>query len=267
MKGATVEASSGIRAVDYQELTRKLIDAFALTRYPIGFHYQDEHPPESVGFKKVGAGCLVALLKRIDDGKVVALSSETPGCFGAGFFCGFSGGVPFPGQAEYVSTGIEGMFEGEHYKIHVDLVRDLFTRRAPAPAPARWLVLQRLDQYADECSPDAVIFLVRPDSLAGLHTLANIDKGADNGVVIPFTSGCGALINEPLLEKRTGTMRAVVGLLDPSARPYEDPGIISFTVPTERLLELVPHLDKGFLVHKDWLRLRRRMVASPENIL
>lgn len=252
--------------MEYETLAKRLMDAFVLDRHPIGFHYQDERPSGAVGYKKVGTGCLIALLKRVDEGKVVAVSSDTHGCFGAGFFCGFSGGTPFPGQAEYVSTGIDGVFEGEHYKISVDLVKDLFEKRAPAPAPGRWLVLQRLDRYAGGVSPEVVIFLARPDSLAGLHTLANIDKGAEDAVVVPFTSGCGAIINEPLIEKRRGTMRAVLGLLDPSARVFEDTRLLSFSLPLERLLELSGYLDKSFLGHKDWLRLRHRMTRDASEV-
>lgn len=249
--------------MDYQAITKTLMDAFALHRYPIAFHYQKVRPSGALGYKKVGSGCLIALLKKVDRGKVVAISAETHGCFGAGFFCGFSGGQPFPGQPEYVSTGIPGVFEGEHYKLHVDLVNDVFTTRAPAPAPDPWFVLQRLDHYSEGTSPEVVIFLAYPDALAGLYTLANIDKGADDGVVVPFTSGCGSIINEPLIEKRQRTFRAVLGLLDPSARPFEEPGILSFALPTERLLKLMDYMDKSFLQHKDWSRLKQRMTQTP----
>ena len=249
--------------MEYQSLTMKLIDAFGLHRHPIGLHYQETRPPDAFGYKKVGLGCLIALLKKVEAGKAVAVSSETHGCFGAGFFCGFTGGQPFPGQPEYVSTGIPEVIEGEHYKLHVDLINDIFAKRAPAPAPHPWLVLQRLDHYGLGSSPDVVIFLARPDALAGLHALANIDKGAEDGVIAPFTSGCGAIINEPLLEKERKTFRAVLGLFDPSSRPFEEPGVLSFSLPIERLLQLLEYMDRSFLVHKDWGRLKQRVLQNP----
>ena len=65
-----------------------------------------------------------------------------------------------------------------------------------------------------------VVFFATPDVLSGLFTLANFDQEEPHGVVAPFSSGCGAIVTYPYLERATDRPRAFLGMFDVSARPF-----------------------------------------------
>ena len=245
---------------DWSSIARLLVENLALHRRPMGLHYQSERPEGAIGFKSAGSGCLVALLKNVEKGKIAALSREQSGCFGGRLYCGFADG-PSEGQAEYVSTGIPGRMEGEHYLKSPELVRGAWRDYPPPAASDQWLVFQLLDMYGDDSRPEVVFFFARPDSIAGLHFLACYDRGVE-GVIAPFTSGCGGIVGFPRLEAARGTHRAVLGLFDPSARITEEADVLSFAVDVERFLEMVGNIGESFLQHPVWAKLKKRMISK-----
>ncbi len=240
--------------MNWPETTQAVMDSLALDRHPIGMHYQDDRPDGAIGFKGE-SGCLIALLKAVEKGKVAAVSGDA-GCFGGRFYCGFAGG-PREGQAEYVSTGTPGGPEGEHYLKTPELCRRVWSEHPPPAAGGEWLVFQRLDRYGDGHEPEVVIFLARPDGIAGLFFLASYDRGAD-GVIAPFTSGCGSIVAFPRLEAQRETHRGVLGLFDPSARAVEDPGVLSFAVDSDRFGEMVGNIGESFLQYDAWQAIKAR---------
>jgi COG2043 family uncharacterized protein len=148
--------------------------------------------------------------------------------------------------------------EGEHYLKTPELCRQVWREYAPPPADGEWLVFQRLDTYAQSVQPSVVIFFARPDSIGGLHFLACYDRGVD-GVIAPFTSGCGAIVTFPRLEAQQGTHQAVLGLFDPSARRVESPDVLSFAVDVDRFLQMVDHVGECFLQYEAWSHIKKRM--------
>ena len=53
--------------------------------------------------------------------------------------------------------------------------------------------------------------------------------------------------------------RAVVGLLDTSARPFVPPNVLSFTVPFARFLEMEANVEGSFFGTKSWIKVRDRL--------
>ena len=236
---------------NWPEMTQTLMETFALKRHPIGLHYQDTRPEAALGFKG-DAGCLIALLKKIEGKSMVAISGDT-GCFGGRFYCGFAR-EPRKEQAEFVS-------QREHYLKTPELCRRIWAEHAPPAAAGKWLVFQRLDTYAGNIEPEVVIFFAPPDSLAGLFGLANYDRGTD-GVTARFSSGCGSIVEFPRIEALRGTHRAVLGMFDPSARAAEDPAILTFAVDAARLKEMAANIGECFLQHDAWKKIKERIARQ-----
>lgn len=244
--------------MNWSEVTQTVMADLVLNRHPIGLHYQDTRPDDAMGLKGE-SGCFVALLKKVEEKKTVVVSGDV-GCFGGRFYCGFAGG-PSEGQAEYVSTGVPGGPEGEHYLKTPELCRRVWSEYPPPAAGGEWLVFRRLDTYGADPQPEVVIFLARPDSIAGLFCLACYDRGVD-GAIVPFTSGCGSIVAFPRLEAQRGTHRAVLGMFDPSARATEDPGILSIAVDAARFAEMAGNIGESFLQHQAWRKIKRRSVPG-----
>ena len=233
--------------MNWQEITHLVTQNLALDRPPIGLHYQDVRPEGAAGFRGE-RGCLVALLKAVEQGKHAVVCGDA-GCMGGRYYCGFSG-KPRPEQAEYVSRI-------EHYIKTPELCGKVWSEYPPPAAAGKYLVFQRLDAYTADTEPEVVVMLAKPDRIAGLFGLANYDRGVD-GVVAPFASGCGAMVGFPRLEAARGTHRAVLGLFDPSARALEDPGVLSFAVDAARFKEMVANIGECFLQHEAWGKIKDR---------
>ena len=233
--------------MNWQEISQRVMQSLALDRPPIGLHYQDTRPEGAIGFKSE-RGCLVALLKAVEQGKTAAVSGDA-GCFGGRYYCGFSG-EPRPEQAQFVS-------QIEHYIKTPELCHKIWSEFPPPAAAGKYLIFQRLDSYAADAEPEVVVMLARPDAIGGLHFLACYDRGTE-GVITPFASGCGSIIAFPRLEAARGTHRAVLGLFDPSARAVEDPAVLSFAVDVARFKEMVANIGESFLQHEAWKKIKDR---------
>ncbi|MCF0124113.1 MAG: DUF169 domain-containing protein, partial [Ruminiclostridium sp.] len=104
----------------------------------------------------------------------------------------------------------------------------------------------------------SVIFLVNPDQLSGLATLASFDRPGEN-VKALFGSGCAQSVLQALCESEAGGSLCYIGLLDPSARQCIDRDIISFSIPYPRFLELEALVDESFLKTETWANLSKRI--------
>jgi len=218
-----------------------------LDRPPIGLHYQETSPDDALCFKGE-RGCLMALLKSVEKGKVAAISGDA-GCFGGRYHCGFSG-KPRPETAKFVS-------QIEHYIKTPEICAKTWSEYPTPAAGGKYLIFQRLDAYAADAEPEVVVMFGKPDSIAGLHVLACYDRGAD-AVFAPFSAGCGSIVAFPRLEAIRGTHRAVLGLFDVSARAVEDPAVLSFAVDVARFKEMVANIGESFLQYEAWKKIRER---------
>ncbi len=128
-------------------------------------------------------------------------------------------------------------------------------------APKKFIVFKRLDLLNASENPDVVIFFASPDVLAGLFTLASYDE-AENGVITPFGAGCGSMVLYPYLENKSKKPRCILGMFDPSARPYVPPDVLGFAVPMNKFMRMVDNIEESFLVTPTWDKIRRRIRQS-----
>jgi uncharacterized protein (DUF169 family) len=237
------------------EATQRLTEMIPLRAVPLAFFYADG-VPEATKLPTGERTCVVAMLAHARKGATVAISRDNFGCGGAGYYLGFC--PPRPEIAEFVSTGIPGKMEGEHYKQSPDLVRAYQAHNPVRPAPADYAVCKPVAALAATETPEVIVCLGTPDELSALLGLANYAR-EDEAVITPFGSGCNSLFSRPLREAAQPQPRAVLGLFDPSARPYVGSHELSFAAPLAVWEEMVSNAGESFLRTATWAVLRRRI--------
>lgn len=234
------------------------MEAFGMSEYPVLFRYTDDLPKGTFLPRERAWTCLFALLaKTRAEGTPVALSPSHHGCGGAGYYLGFLD-RPREGIEYFLSCGIPGKMEGERYLKTPEIARARFARMPVRPATRKYGLFTRADiPHADD-DPDVVVFFASPDLLAGLHFLVSFDR-EDDAVTAPFSSGCGAIVSLPLAEREVPRPRAVMGLFDPSARPYVERNRMTFAVPFGLFVRMAENVPESFLVTKTWKTIRNRI--------
>ncbi len=230
---------------------------FGSAELPIACYYtacEDAAPAAAV---PEGHRCLVALLAQVRSGRPLRIDARTAGCGGAKRYLGFTQELA-PQFEHFLSSGIPGKLEGERYKQCPALVKAFVQRSERFVAPAPFLVFKRWDALEAGDAPEVVIFLARPDVLAGLFTLANYDE-TENSVVAPFGAGCGSIVQHAYLEARVPRPRAILGMFDVSARPHVPADTLSFAVPMQKFQRMVANMDESFLITPSWAKVRARL--------
>lgn len=188
-------------------------------------------------------------------------SSRQFGCPGGAFWLGFT-----KPQSEtiihYVSSGIPGRMEGEHYCDSPDNLRKMFEYVDPKPAEMEYCVFKPISQFSETESPVLVSFFTRPESLNGLHQLAAFVTNDPEVVASPWSAACGSLVVWPLHYLERGKKRAVVGGWDPSARKFFKTDELSFTVPFDMFTQMIGRYETSFLSTKTWDNVRTKINKS-----
>lgn len=126
--------------------------------------------------------------------------------------------------------------------------------------PARYMIFKPLSQVdlARE-EPSSVLFLVIPDRLSALLVLANYEGPAGDNAIIPWAAGCQSLGIFTLREARSAHPRAVVGMVDISARRYMNrqfgSDLLTFSVVFSMFLTMEGNVAGSFLEREQWQEL------------
>jgi uncharacterized protein (DUF169 family) len=242
----------------FLKLWKKHFDGAEL---PIAFYYTDEEdvsgPPAKADH------CLIANLVKVRKGTPLRFGKETIGCAGGKRYTGYAEGLR-PDFEYFLSCGIPGKMEGERYKKSPELVREVMAKAPRVKAPKRYIVFKRWDLLEENEEPEVVIFFAIPDVLAGLFTLASFDTTEESGVIAPFGAGCGSIVLYPYLEKDKPNPRGVIGMFDPSARPYVPPDVITFAAPMAKFARMVGNMEESFLITPTWSKIYQR-ISNPKN--
>ncbi len=243
----------------FEGLWEKYFDGAEL---PLCFYYGDDLPPGvSVPKATTGWRCVVADVSKARLGKGVAIEADVVGCGGGKRYLGFAQELR-PEFEYFLSYGIPGKMEGERYKKSPEMVRDVLRLMPSFTAAGRYIVFKRWDKLTESEYPDVVIFFTRPDVLSGVFTLANYDEVDANGVFAPFGAGCSTIVQYPYLEKDSERPRAVIGMLDVSARPCVTADAVTIAVPMKKFVRMVENMEESFLITGSWKKVRRRIAAG-----
>lgn len=242
---------------EIRSATAKLRDLIGLHQEPLAFFYSDIEPS---GFRPTKGrwACILAVMGRARRGETIYFDAEHVGCGGGGYYLGLCGRMP---KVEYfVSTGIPGEMEGEHYKKSPEIMLKTMERYPALPAPARYAVVKPLSAMTESETPEVIICLATPDQLSGLVMLAGFARDED-AVVCAWASGCGSIISRPLLEAQREQPRAVVGLFDPSSRLFLPENEMTFAAPRALWEEMLGNADDSFLGTETWAKVRKRIAG------
>jgi len=247
-----------------------------LTSKPVAILMSNEKPEGALQFQPGRWGCVMAMLKAASQGRTAVFDRETVGCGGGGVGLGFgnafhTSGAGNTGGMEYLlSTGRgEGYPEGEGYRKTPELAACFLTNLPIVELPYTYRIFKPLDQVDLTVEqPCLVTFYVNADQLCGLVVMANYDRPDLNNVIIPHGSGCQGVFLIPYDEVKSENPRAVVGMMDPSARPFIDQDKVTFTVPYKRFLEMEANIPNSFLNKSTWSKIDERIIIGvPSEVL
>jgi uncharacterized protein (DUF169 family) len=229
---------------------------------PITFYYSDKEGLAELVKPGSVARCVIEALVEVRKGRSFSFNANSVGCFGGRKYLGFVESIR-PDFEYFLSCGIPGKMRGERYKKSPGLVKEIMKNWPNFKAPAPLIIFKRWDNLEKEDNPEVVIFFAQPDVLSGLFTLANFDESEPEGVFAPMGSGCSSVVSYPYLEKDSRHTRAVIGMFDPSARPYLPKDVLSFSVPMMKFVTMIENMEESFLITDTWKQLRKRIVLSP----
>ena len=225
---------------------------------PITFFYTDDPGNATLMPTSEKWTCIICQLQRVRSGQSLAFSAESVKCGGAKRFLGFSEQIR-PNFEYFLSCGIENQMVGERYIRTPELVLELTKKQKKVKIPGKYIVFKRWDNLKENDNPDVAIFFTIPDVLSGLFTLANFDQSEPDSTITPFAAGCGSLVYFPYIEKDSPRPRAVIGMFDVSARPCVSEGLLTFSVPFNKLTQMISYMDESFLITDSWKKVQNRI--------
>ena len=224
-------------------------EAFSLmAELPVAIWYSDVE----FGQKVKTSGCMFKAMKQVRNGEPVSFDSDTLGCRGGKFYCGFA---PMnPNMPKFVS-------EIERYKDSPESIIEYISNKTMHEASGKCLNFARVDCLKSFDGIEGLVFLANPDVLSGLCAWAFYDNNEPSAVCVNFFSGCGSVITQMVAENRKGGRSTFLGMTDISARKYFEPNVMSFAIPMSRMKEMWETLPKCFLIgkHHDWEFIRERI--------
>ena len=230
---------------------------------PVAVIFTDEKPEGALQFKEGKWGCVIAMLTAAAKGRTAVFDRNTVGCQGGRAGLGFGSAYDnFAGGIEYfLSRGRgEGYPEGEGYRKTPEIARKFIESLPITDIPYTYVVFKPLNAVDPAVeTPQLVVFYAAPDQFTALVTLANYESGGYDNVIIPQASGCQGVVLIPLHEAQQPHPRAVVGMLDSSARPFVSPEVLSFTVPYAMFLQMEANVPGSFLERNAWQKVRERI--------
>jgi uncharacterized protein (DUF169 family) len=228
---------------------------------PITFYYTDEEgharpvEPDSV------PRCVVGALSGVRQGDSLYFAADSIGCPGGKRYLGYAEGI-MPNFEYFLSYGIPDRLPGERYCKSPELVREIMKMSPAFKAPGRFIVFKRWDKLEKSDAPEVVIFFAEPDVLSGLFTLARFDEADRNAIVAPFGSGCSTIVQYPYLERDSEHPKGVIGMFDPSARPFVPERAITFSVPVKKFVGMIDNMEESFLITDSWQRVQKRIKSA-----
>lgn len=251
---------------------------------PVAVLFSNDKPEGAAQFTRGSHGCAMFMFAAATRGKTAVFDRETFGCLGGGIGLGFGSQIDnYPGGlsgfCRFYSSGnachpegreiaegmrtagapkafVERFLRGERFKQSPELAEDFHDALPVTEVETTYVVLKPLSQVdLEKESPVSVTFLVNPNQLSALVTLANYDRPGLENVAILHTAACQVMGILSYREAK-GEGRCLVGLTDLFARQYlnrQGTGDkMTFTVPYMRLRQMEACTRGSFLEGNTW---------------
>lgn len=261
----------------------KIASILNLKYKPVALIWADEKPGKAIEFAQGKWSCVMFSFAAAAKGREAVFSRDTYGCWGGGVGLGFGNRyVDFPGGEEcfhfFLSSGNKnsekgkavaehfdgpGMaefkddfLEGERYLKGPQQV-EAFVRNLPiVDIKPQYVIFKPLESVKENDKVQTITFLATPDQLSALVVLANHGRSTYDNVTIPFAAGCQTIGILSYAEGQRANPRAVVGMMDPSARKNVrkllDSNTLSFSMPLNLYHEMEANAEGSFLFRNTW---------------
>ena len=234
--------------MELKEFIESYREAFGETaQLPLLFGYSDKPVAETAE----SGGCFFKGLQAAREGTPVALNADVIGCGGGKLYTGFSD------MPEHVPNFVSLT---EKYKRTPEMVTDYVKGLEMLRATKAYLNFIRADQAESLDGFEGVMFYATPDILSGLCGWAYYDTNEADAVVARFGSGCSTVVSMTVVENARHGYRCILGLFDPSVRPWVGKDELSFTVPMSRFTVMLNTMRECFLFGSHaWERVKARL--------
>ena len=259
-----------------------LLEVLGLDESPMGVFYTDLEPEGGVSPKaqtpvsreaeekgevdwmavQENFSCVLGKVWQARKKKTAAyFDKERFGCLGGAFYLGFM--KPFLHMhPPFISTGIEGIFEGERYAASPEAATAFFEAIDPPAAPKRFCVIKPIDLFTEGEDPEVVVFFARPEIIGGLSFLVFFVTEDIDAVRTPFGPGCSGLVTWPLKYLSEGKQIAVLGSMDPSCRKFVKPDELTFAVSYSMYKQMLERWEESFLKQETWNTVQKKIARS-----
>jgi hypothetical protein len=243
-------------------MNSNIAKALKLHFQPVTVNYSNKLTADAELPKFKGHSCIIDWVWKVVEGRTIAFERNHIPCGGAkgGLCIGDEFAANPLHLAQFLSTGVPGEGDGEHYKKTPELALASWQKMTKIAIKKRYIIFRPLaDLTPDDAKPSVVIFPVNPDQLSALVVLANYARPSNDNVIVPFGSGCSTIVRYPYLEGRKRTPRAVIGFTDVTARNYHPADIMTFSVPWKMFVEMDSNVAGSFLDKSVWGGLKKRI--------
>ncbi|MBI9089212.1 MAG: DUF169 domain-containing protein [Desulfobacterium sp.] len=226
-----------------KECLGKLSETVSFNYPAIGWYFSQEEIEDSFVFKKDKWVCMFMYLKMI-------LKKGTRIRFSNDYAKACPGPVEYSGYSEL--TGSDGRFiaETERFKKTRKLAQDyhLESRERIHPPEGKYLYMEKIETMDKNSDIKVINLFPDPAAMASLCVLSNYDrqKNMDN-VQAPFASGCQSVFTIPYDEGFRENPKSVIGLMEPLVRQFIPRDMVSFSLPSNRFVEMVQNIEGSFL--------------------
>lgn len=229
---------------------------------PVAIILSNEKPDEALQFVEGRWGCVIAMLSAAAKGRTAVMDRKAVACQGGAIGLGLCKEYKIPGGIEYfLSCGRgEGYPEGECYFKSPEIAKQFADSLPVEDIPYEYVIFKPLPLVdLEKETPTLVCMYANPDQLSALVVLANYFRTPPDNVMIPMGAGCHSIFIYPYAESKKEQPRAVVGMVDITARPMVDSNVLSFTVPWSMFLEMEENVPGSFFEKHDWKKVRDRI--------
>ena len=240
------------------EFLEKWEKYFGKADLPFVYFYSPDRGTASLAENSKSWSCIICELARVRKGETLAYHEGNLRCGGSRRYLGYAKGMR-PNFEYFLSCGIPGKMEGERYIKTPEMVKEMMSKMKTIPTEGKYIIFKRWDKLDETDVPEGVIFFATPDILSGLFTLANFDQVEGDGVIAPFSSGCGSIVHRTHLENLKSDPRAILGMFDCSARPCVSKDMLSFSVPMKKFTTMIRNMDESFLITETWTNVKKRI--------
>ncbi len=227
-----------------KESLSKFTEVLSFNYPAVGWYFSSEEIDNSFIFRKDKWVCMFMYMKMMmNKGKRIRFSGDNDSaCTGPAEYFGFT---------ELEDDGGVFLAETERFKKNIKLSK-AYTREAATlinPPKGQYLYMEKIENIDNNKEIEVVnIFPANPTNLAKLVTLSSYDRitNMDN-VLIPDCSGCQSVFTIPYNEKFKDNPKSVIGLNDVLVRNFIPEDMISFSVPSNRFIEMANNIEGSFL--------------------